>query len=398
MTKKKLLTTIGSLVGLLTLAGLAITLALTLSQQTPSPEPTATLAAGQPATPTPAGETFDSPLPTPTEARKAPSPTATATPGAIFDSPVETPTPEPLFWAEKIRVEREFPVKDSPVSFVVGIAWSPDGQKLAFVKPGGIWVVDADGTSLQLVGKNGYLPTWSPDGSTLAYVSYDGKEQYGLQTVDMESKAIEQLRTTSSPTKISWLSKDQVVFVDESRLKRSDKEGKSVTQISNYEVRQVGPIGFIPSPDGDYIAWDDHGVLKVIALDTEQAVTLDRFLSVLGGFSWLPDSQTLVYGKTDNGYAIWLAKAEGQSKPRLVSSTISQPYSLSTSPDGHVIAFVGFSEVMEREAIPGVMAINVDGTGLNLLIKNANAAVWSPDGSRIAFEREGYLWIATLSF
>lgn len=387
---KRLLTIAGSLIGLLVLIGLAVVLALTLSRQTPSSEQTATLVV--------MGKTIVSPSSVPTEAQEVPSPTATATPGSVFESPVKTPTPKPRFWAEKIRVEQELPVEDSPVSFVVGIAWSPDGQRIAFVKPGGVWTANADGTSLQLVGEDGYLPSWSPDGSTIAYVSFKGKDEYELWTVNVETKEKERLVTTSNPTRISWLSNSQIVFVDETRLKESDMKGQGVIQIGDYRVEQMGPIGFIPSPDGKHLALDDNGVLKVIAPSTGRTVTLDNFLSILGGVSWLPGSQTLVYGKAGNGNEVWLSGVEGRSKRKLVSFTNSQPYSFSTSPDGNVIAFRASIEMTEHETVTGIVVINVDGTGLNMLIKNANAAIWSPDGSKMAFEREGYLWIAKLSF
>ena len=48
-------------------------------------------------------------------------------------------------------------------------AWSPDGSRLAFCGPGGIWVVGADGSGLKKVIPNGEKPSWSPDGSRIAY-------------------------------------------------------------------------------------------------------------------------------------------------------------------------------------------------------------------------------------
>jgi WD40-like Beta Propeller Repeat len=47
--------------------------------------------------------------------------------------------------------------------------WSPDGSRLAFCGPGGIWVIGADGSGLRKVIPNGEKPSWSPDGSRIAY-------------------------------------------------------------------------------------------------------------------------------------------------------------------------------------------------------------------------------------
>ena len=49
------------------------------------------------------------------------------------------------------------------------LAWSPDGSRLAFCGPGGIWVIGVDGSGLRKVIPNGENPSWSPDGSRIAY-------------------------------------------------------------------------------------------------------------------------------------------------------------------------------------------------------------------------------------
>jgi len=48
-------------------------------------------------------------------------------------------------------------------------AWSPDGSRLAFCGPGGIWVIGVDGSGLRKVIPNGENQSWSPDGSRIAY-------------------------------------------------------------------------------------------------------------------------------------------------------------------------------------------------------------------------------------
>jgi len=52
--------------------------------------------------------------------------------------------------------------------------WSPDGRRLAFVRDGEIWLVEADGSRLvRVVGKpgGGRDPRWSPDGKQLGFLS-----------------------------------------------------------------------------------------------------------------------------------------------------------------------------------------------------------------------------------
>jgi Tol biopolymer transport system component len=47
--------------------------------------------------------------------------------------------------------------------------WSPDGSRLAFCGPGGVWVIGADGSGPRKLIPNGEKPSWSPDGSRIAY-------------------------------------------------------------------------------------------------------------------------------------------------------------------------------------------------------------------------------------
>lgn len=54
--------------------------------------------------------------------------------------------------------------------------WSPDGKRLAFLRAGDIWVMNADGSAQKRVTQLGNVgaPTWSPDGRWLAAVASVG--------------------------------------------------------------------------------------------------------------------------------------------------------------------------------------------------------------------------------
>jgi Tol biopolymer transport system component len=56
-----------------------------------------------------------------------------------------------------------------------GLAWSPDGNQIAYACGGSIGIVNADGTMPHLLATDApspaYSPTWSPDGRKLAFVT-----------------------------------------------------------------------------------------------------------------------------------------------------------------------------------------------------------------------------------
>jgi hypothetical protein len=49
----------------------------------------------------------------------------------------------------------------------VGLAWSPDGKRIAYEDEGGIWIIDSDGTGSPLRMADGYNPSWGEVPATL---------------------------------------------------------------------------------------------------------------------------------------------------------------------------------------------------------------------------------------
>jgi hypothetical protein len=49
-------------------------------------------------------------------------------------------------------------------------AWSPDGERIAYVTRGDLWVMDRDGAHRSLLLKNADDPAWGPNGRRLAFV------------------------------------------------------------------------------------------------------------------------------------------------------------------------------------------------------------------------------------
>lgn len=48
--------------------------------------------------------------------------------------------------------------------------WAPDGSRIAFFRGGGIWAIDADGSDLRMLVRNGASPAWSRDGTIIAFM------------------------------------------------------------------------------------------------------------------------------------------------------------------------------------------------------------------------------------
>jgi Tol biopolymer transport system component len=96
-----------------------------------------------------------------------------------------------------------------------GLAWSPDGSRLAFHSVLGpeqlqIYAVDADGSGLRqltrsgrsasdMITRGGASPTWSPDGSRIAFV-----RPGGLYTVALDGSDVRKVEGVLTDQAIAW--------------------------------------------------------------------------------------------------------------------------------------------------------------------------------------------------
>jgi hypothetical protein len=82
-----------------------------------------------------------------------------------------------------VGADRVMPIGYAP-------AWSPNGERIAFVTKGDLWVSDADGTHRQELVRDADQPAWSPNGRRLAFtrkgrvytVRVDGLNERALAT------------------------------------------------------------------------------------------------------------------------------------------------------------------------------------------------------------------------
>jgi Tol biopolymer transport system component len=122
--------------------------------------------------------------------------------------------------------------------------------------------------------------------------------------------------------------------------------------------------------------------------------------------TWSPDGSRIGFLEefSDGVYAIWVVNADGRGQRRLADVGICGgggcTWGLTWSPDGSRLAFL--SESTRSATRPtreiGLHVVRADGSGRRQIVSVGSShygrfVSWSPDGSRIAFARDGELFI-----
>jgi TolB protein len=211
-------------------------------------------------------------------------------------------------------------------------AWSPDGTQIAFRSERSgepeIWLMNADGSGQHRLTA-GLSPAWSPDGSTIAFSGVSG-----LSLIDANGSHRRTLPHTEGGEYPSW------------------------------------------SPDGTSIAFNsnlsgDH-VMYIARADGSKVVELTR--SGEGWqVAWSPDGRSILFTShrdhLDNYTDVYVMRPDGSGVRRL---TRNRAYTPAWSPDGrHIVV-----------SAPGLLVMNVDGTGITALATPGVGETSLPDWTR----------------
>jgi Tol biopolymer transport system component len=239
-------------------------------------------------------------------------------------------------------------------------AWSPDGQRIAYVVresngASDIWVINADGSGAYALTSgpgSSWGPTWSPDGSRLAYT-----------------------HSASGQADQIW-----IVGADGSNP-------RAFTYCDPPECVQDGSPAW--SPDGSRIAFvrvSGAGAIIPVSVfiwpveesgPKPEAIELDR-ATWASDLAWSPDASTLAFARSTSSGAsvgLWQVGADGSDPGPLGDQPSAQ--SPSWSPDGRQIAFM--APIGPERATLYVM--DTDGTGVRRipgLPNNAVSPSWQP--------------------
>ena len=384
-----------SLRPLRTLALLALALfALTLAACESDPPTAAVVESGASPTPVPTA------TPEPTATHRALTPEPSLTRGSDRNAQLK----------ETARIQLEANSQRVPV-------WSPDGARIAFNYGEHIYVVESDGSRLQLISDPPPDDAWyadvspsiSPDGSRVAFATFrhesggmvfgrlfGGKRNFEIVTSALDGSDHRRLTEHKAlDTNPVWSPDGTRIAFVSYRVLDNDSSYHSFPEIytmaaDGSDVRIVTPPSLritkdppVWSPDGRHIAFltddedvrNDDGRARVLYTVAADGSDLRRIAQTTTRPAWSLDGSRIAFARDQGLYAkIYTARPDGsdlQEVPNLGQhGVVSQ---LSWSVDGSEIRFMGRQFHPDpdggigRYSFEALRAIKVDGSGVRVI-------------------------------
>ena len=192
------------------------------------------------------------------------------------------------------------------------VAWSPDGDRLAFVDgghefgPNEIYVINADGTGLTQI-TSGYFdtsPAWSPDGKLIAFArgSAGGTINYDIYVMRPDGTGLRNVTDDPVPELDPSWSPDgtRIAFEQQGKIYVTTADGSFRTVVTS------GPYDYFPawSPDGSRILFVEQTAFRISVTNSdgsEMDVVYECPKSCeLTRPGWSPDGMNIVFSIVTN--------------------------------------------------------------------------------------------------
>ena len=281
-----------------------------------------------------------------------------------------------------------------------------------------LWTMNTDGTErtrLTKIGTSSWHPLWSPNGKVLAFLSTMNDGKVNLYILQKGFTQITQLTSWEDMSKpdpaffqapFTWSPKsDQLAYIYKNQLWTISLDTQEQSTLVTVDPAfTISTIAWAPHRDNKYIAYTirrgvSYSSLMLVnpRLKDQLSLVDSRFL--ITSITWTSGAEELAYLSGKN--AVYTTKVE---------DTTSQPVVSDASPE--LAPYISFSPVDASTRLMLLAKQTVDDTGYRVAVvdKSANggrdtgtlkyltpagvdSAVWSPDGTKIAYVISGELWI-----
>ncbi|PDH43559.1 MAG: peptidase S9 family protein [Rhodothermaeota bacterium MED-G18] len=290
---------------------------------------------------------------------------------------------------------------------------SPDGTKIVYVRTemdimkdgrsSSLWIINSDGTHHQKLTSNSYSesnPVWSPDGNRISFISNsddgNGSEIFVYWTDSRQYSSISQL--DGSPRSLKW-SRDGkniafIMFVPEKTLQLVSPPRKP----KNAKWAEKPRITDRLKHEADGSGYMREGFSQLFYISSQggkpKQVTSEKYNHY--SYDWMSDSDGFIFSSnyTENweydfrNSEIYSISIDG-SNLNILTDRDGPDRGGVVSPDGELIAYLGYNDKVQTYQISKLSIMNIDGTNKRELEigldRSVSSLTWSSDGKSLYF-------------
>ena len=302
---------------------------------------------------------------------------------------------------------------------------SPDGNMVVYVrtemdimkdgKSSSLWLIISDGTDHQKLTSNTFNesnPSWSPDGKKISFISNsndgNGSEIYIYWIDSKQYSSISQL--SGSPKSTKWSPDGRYIgfsmFVPESTLQLVSPPRKP----KNAKWAEKPRITDRLKHESDGLGYMKEGFDQLFYISSEGGtpvqITSEKYNH--RSFDWTHNSNGLVFSSNYNeeweydfrNSELYSIDIDGNNINQLTNRN-GPDYGPIVSPNGKLIAFLGFDDKIQTYQTTNLYIMDIDGGNKKeiktKLDRSISSIKWSDDGKKIFFmyDNHGNSKIAT---
>ena len=312
--------------------------------------------------------------------------------------------------------------KPTPTALVIPTPTPVDVEKIAYTTlengKSTLWTMNTDGTDrtrLTPMGTNSWMPIWSPNGKELVFLSnmndekvnfylyIKGKKDF-VQLTSYEDLAIPSVKKLK-PT-FTWSPKsDEIAYIYNNqiwRLEIDTQEQETLTSLDS--AYSVSAIEWAPHRDNKYLAYiikegTNFYTIKLLNPRLKDELKLADYNNPILDISWSSDAGQVAYIVNN---MIYSGSAEtSQPKSIIVNASpdlgpfLAYSPAESSTPRLLVLAKENADDAGYRVALIDQASKNDQDPGILKFLTSPgiDSAIWSPDGSKIAYVTDGDLWV-----